>query len=67
MKTFIGIMSLALLCSSAMAQNPMFKSQYHADTAEAKAEVRSSFREARWMILLVVLAMGIYLGWYRRT
>lgn len=47
--------------------DPMFKSQYHADTAEAKAEARSSFREARWMILLVVLAMGIYLGWYRRT
>lgn len=47
--------------------NPMVKSQYGSETAEAKAEARSEFREARWMIFLVVIAMGIYLGWYRRT
>lgn len=47
--------------------DPMLTSQYKSETTVAKAEGRAAFREARWMIFLVVIAMGIYLGWYRRT
>lgn len=50
----------------AIAQlDPMIKSQFHSEEMQERKAARSELREARFAIFLVIIAMGIFLGWYR--
>lgn len=50
----------------AIAQlDPMIKSQFHSEEMQERKAARSELREARLAIFLVIIAMGIFLGWYR--
>ncbi len=46
--------------------DPLLKPQYRTEEAAAKSHGRRELREARWMIWLTVIAVGIFFGWYRR-
>ncbi|WP_180054203.1 hypothetical protein [Acinetobacter sp. YH12142] len=50
----------------AIAQlDPMIKSQFHSEEMQERKAARSELREARFAIFLVIIAMGVFLGWYR--
>ncbi|WP_168378957.1 MULTISPECIES: hypothetical protein [Acinetobacter] len=50
----------------AIAQlDPMIKSQFHSEEMQERKAARSELREARFAIFWVIIAMGIFLGWYR--
>ncbi len=50
----------------AIAQlDPMIKSQFYSEEMQERKAARSELREARFAIFLVIIAMGIFLGWYR--
>ena len=50
----------------AIAQlDPMIKSQFYSEEMQERKAARSELREARLAIFLVIIARGIFLGWYR--
>ncbi|OTG84486.1 hypothetical protein B9T33_01495 [Acinetobacter sp. ANC 5054] len=51
---------------AAIAQlDPLVKSQFQSEATQDRHRVRSEMREAKFAIFLVMIGVGIFLGWYR--